>query len=243
MSWLAYEHYAYAALAVLGTLLAVWLVGRLMQHHEAHLRPFAGVVPPFINIIGVLFGLTLAFIGNDTWSARDRAMDAVFQEADGLRVLLALADEGLDAEVRAYGRAVAGEWPSLRARQTDPEVTRAADTLLRAVADPDVAARFGDNVQQMMLEKVVEIRAERDLRISLTQTHLNPLKWMGMAFLGLVTILSVAAVHIGQPRAAMLAIWLFALAAAPSAAIVLVQGNPFQIPAAVGPEPILAALR
>lgn len=243
MNWLAYEHYTYAALAVVGTLFAVWLVGRLMQRHETRLAPFAGVVPPFINIIGVLFGLTLAFIGNDTWSARDRAMDAVFREADGLRVLLALADEPLDADVRAYGHAVAGEWPRLRARQSDPAVTTAADTLLRAVAEPAVAARFGDNVQQMMLEKVVEIRAERDLRISLTQTHLNPLKWMGMAFLGLVTILSVAAVHIGHPRAAMLAVWLFALAAAPSAAIVLVQGNPFQIPAAVGPEPILAALR
>lgn len=243
MRWLAYEHYAYAALAVLGTLAAVWMVGRLMRRFDARLRPFAGVVPPFINIIGVLFGLTLAFIGNDTWSARDRAMDAVFQEADGLRVLLALSDEALAAQVRAYGHAVAAEWPELRARRVDPAVGAAADALLRAVAEPDVAARFGGNVQQLMLEKVVEIRAERDLRISLTQTHLNPLKWMGMAFLGLVTILSVAAVHIGQPRAAMLAIWLFALAAAPSAAIVLVQGNPFQIPAAVGPEPIIAALR
>jgi hypothetical protein len=35
---------------------------------------------------------------------------------------------------------------------------------------------------------------------------------------------------------------LFALAAAPTAAIVLVQGNPFQEPSSVSPAPIAAAM-
>ena len=55
-------------------------------------------------------------------------------------------------------------------------------------------------------------------------------------------ILSIAAVHLSATRAGILAITLFAVAAAPSAAIVLVQGNPFQEPAAVSAEPILQAL-
>jgi len=38
------------------------------------------------------------------------------------------------------------------------------------------------------------------------------------------------------------AIMLFALAAAPTAAIVLVQGNPFQQPSSVSPAPILLAV-
>ncbi len=36
----------------------------------------------------------------------------------------------------------------------------------------------------------------------------------------------------------MVAVLLFALAAAPTAAIVLVQGNPFQMPTSVTPAPI-----
>ena len=64
-----------------------------------------------------------------------------------------------------------------------------------------------------------------------------------MAFLGFLTLLSVAAVHLANMRAGMLAVWLFALAAAPSAAIVLIQGNPFQEPAAVSPAPLIEALR
>jgi hypothetical protein len=63
-----------------------------------------------------------------------------------------------------------------------------------------------------------------------------------MAFLGLLTLLSVAVVHAENPRAAFVAIMLFALAAAPTAAIVLVQGNPFQEPSSVSPAPIAAAV-
>ena len=94
-----------------------------------------------------------------------------------------------------------------------------------------------------MLRQVVDVRDSRDQRIGLSQTHVNPLKWLGMAFLGFVTMLSVAVVHVEHPRAALVAIWLFALAAAPTAAIVLVQGNPFQQPTTVSPAPIAALAR
>ena len=59
-----------------------------------------------------------------------------------------------------------------------------------------------------------------------------------MAFLGLLTMVSIAIVHVEQLRAATVAIVLFAVAAAPTAAIVLMQGNPFQIPSFVSPAPI-----
>jgi len=97
-------------------------------------------------------------------------------------------------------------------------------------------------VQALMLRKAIEIRDERDLRIGLSQTHVNPLKWLGMAFLGFLTLLSVSIVHVDKPRAAMVAVILFALAAAPTAAIVLIQGNPFQQPTSVTPAPIIEAV-
>lgn len=251
MNWLAYEHYGYAAVAALGTLGAVWLVGRVLhgQGAQVWLDRWRGVVPPFINVNAMLFGLTLAFIANDTWSARDRAMDAVFREADALRSLIVLAEAAsggqggaLAGAIRAYGRASADEFAALRQRNLDPRASTAADDLLRLAAAPDLGAAMGEPVQGVILAKVVQLRDDRDLRVSLSRTHLNPLKWLGMAALGFLTILSIAAVHIGAPRAAMAAIWLFALAAAPSAAIVLVQGNPFQEPAAISPAPILEAV-
>ena len=209
----------------------------------------AGLAAGCGTAIGVLFGLTLAFLANDTWSAHDRAMNAVFKEADSLRSIVVLSQqlaepargEVLDA-VSHYGQASAGEWPMLAARQSSTEVAALADALLNLLASPTIAAGTSNSVQALMLRKAVEIRDERDLRISLTQTHVNPLKWLGMAFLGFLTLLSISVVHLDKPRAAMVAVILFALAAAPTAAIVLIQGNPFQQPTSVTPAPIIDAV-
>lgn len=249
-NWHTYDHYGYAAIAVLGTLVAVVLIQWLLQRSPwaPWLGTLAGVAPPFINIIGVLFGLTLAFLANDTWSAHDRAMNAVYKEADSLRSILALSANlppPLAARLRAvvsdYARASASEWPQLAQRSSSRAVSDQADGLLALLATAEIAAA-GSNVQALMLRKASEIRDERDQRIALSQTHVNPLKWLGMGFLGLLTLLSVAVVHVDRPRAALVAILLFALAAAPTAAIVLVQGNPFQEPTSVTAAPILAAV-
>ena len=247
-----YDHYLYALVALGGTALGVASIQRFLCHSRWSVwaRSLHGVVPPFINIIGVLFGLTLAFLANDTWSAHDRASNAVFREADALRSLVTLSSalpEPLRGQVRGalagYGQASAGEWDLLARRQSSAQVPERADQLLRLLSSRAVADATSENVQSLMLRKVSDIRDQRDQRIGLSQTHVNPLKWLGMAFLGLVTLLSLAAVHVDNPRAALVSMVLFALAAAPTAAIVLIQGNPFEQPAAVSPAPIAAAVQ
>lgn len=249
--WQAYDHYAYAAIAAGGTFVAVVLVWWLMVRSPwtGWVRSLKGVVPPFINIIGVLFGLTLAFLANDTWTAHDRAINAVLREADSIQSLSVLSaglSPGRGDEMRGavadYVRDDVAEWPLLAHERTDPAVDRDANRLLSLVADRAVAEAVGTTVQRVMLEHVASIRANRSIRIELSQTHVNPLKWLGMAFLGLLTLLSVAVVHADNTRAAMTGIILFALAGAPTSAIVLIHGNPFQQPSAVSPAPIVNAL-
>ena len=251
MTLTTHDHYGYALVALLGTGLAVWAVLRWMTHPAWQTRVLAlhGVAPPFINIVGVLFGLTLAFIANDTWSAHDKATTAVHHEADELRSLVVLAGalpeplrRDLVQGLTDYAQASAQEWQQLARRESSPQAHAKADELLRRVATPEVAQAVNGNVQALMLRAVTDIRQARDQRISLSKTHLNPLKWLGMAYLGLMCIVSVAVVHVGQPRAAAAALVLFALSAAPTAAIVLVQGNPFQQPSFVSAQPILDAV-
>lgn len=241
--WGAWDHWGLAGLALIGTFVAsAVLIGRLRDpEHGARLRAYAGVAPPFVNIVGVLFALTLAFLGNDTWNAHDRALDAVTREADGLRSVLALS-HGLDdarrdeigGAVRAYAASAATtEWPLLARRRAAPETGIALDRLLALVADRDLGERLGSAVHARLLEEVVVVREARAHRVALSRTHVNPLKWLGMAFLGFVTMLTVAIIHVETPRAAFAAIVLFAAAAAPTAAIVLMQGNPFQQPTSV----------
>jgi hypothetical protein len=110
------------------------------------------------------------------------------------------------------------------------------------LSSDEMASAVNSSVQSLMLQQFVQVRSMRDLRIALSHTHVNPLKWLGMAFLGFLTMISIAMVHVDRSRAELLAILLFAAAAAPTAAIILVHGNPFQQPAAVTPAPIAVVL-
>lgn len=252
MSWRIYDHYGYALIAVVGTILALAALQWIIQHPKLAdwRKSLHGVAPPFINIVGVLFGLTLAFLANDTWVAHDRAVKAVYKEADSLHAIMTLSKEladplrsELQQAVTAYADANVAEWPELANRRINPDVSARADALFGLLASSQVRATTGDNVQELMLRKMSDLSDERDQRIALSQTHVNPLKWFGMGFLGLLTLISVAIVHLDRPKAAFAAMLIFALAAAPTAAIVLIQGNPFQPPSNVTPEPIMHAVQ
>lgn len=252
MNLSTYDHYGYAVVALLGTFGAVWavLLALARPAWQPRLRQYQGVVPPFINIVGVLFGLTLAFIANDSWNAHDKATSAVYREAGELRslgVLSGTLPETVQSELRLalvrYAESAADEWLHLSRRESSGQTDAVSAALLLRVASREVAAAAGEGLRGQMLRSVAELRQSRELRISLSQTHLNPLKWLGMAFLGLMCILSVAVVHVDHPRAAAASLLLFALSAAPTAAIVLVQGNPFQQPSFVSAQPLLDAVR
>lgn len=244
-----HDHYLLAAFALFGTLAAaivlLWLAHA--TRFAPMIRRYRGLSPPFVNIIGVLFALTLAFLANDTWNAHDRAVTAIYHEAGSLHSIHALAQalppalrERAQAAIGAYIDAAKAEWPLLGHRQSLPVTDQAIARLQEILARPDMAANLAPAVHAEMLHQAMAVRDWREQRISLSQTHVNPLKWLGMAFLGLLTMISIAMVYVDQPKAEFLAIALFAAAAAPTAAIVLIQGNPFQQPGAVTMEPITA---
>jgi hypothetical protein len=245
-----YDQYVLAGVALIGTfagmLFLMWLSQRSPLASAIH--RYRGMAQNFLQVINVIFALNLAFLANDTWGAHERAVAAVFQEAGALRDVVDLADTvgeagrtAVRAAVADYVRAAAdAEWPMLARRQSDPAAGRALDALLGVLAgDADVLVA-SPTVHAAMLGQAVRVRALRNERITLSRTHVNPLKWLGMAFLGFLTMASIAMVHVDQPRAEVAALVLFATAAAPTAAIILVHGNPFQEPMATSPAPLLA---
>lgn len=249
--WQTYHHYAYGAVATLGTLAAVAAIGWLMTSAlwAAWAPAMEQVTGPFLNVLGVLFGLTLAFLANDTWTAHDRARSAVLREVDAIRRLdilteavPAAAQPALRQAVRDYVRAAVEEWPALARCDFSPTASVAADGLLRRFSGLATGIGCQPPLLQAMLGAVTEVRENRDIRIGLSRTHVNPLKWLGMAFLGFLTIVSIAVVHAGDPATALIGMGLFGLASAPTATIVLIHGNPFQPPSAVSAARLAAAL-
>lgn len=247
-----YDQYYFAAIVIVGTYLAasglLWLTQA--SRCAGYFQRFHGVAQNFLTVINVIFALNLAFLANDTWTAHDRALDAVYQEAGGLRTIMDFAETlpqpgrgQIAGAAKAYAEVVvADEWPLLARRGSSPAAAERLDRLVGLLAAADAATDVPPAVRSQALEQAVRVRSMRDVRIALSQTHVNPLKWMGMAFLGFLTMISITMVHIQVPRAQMLAVLLFATAAAPTAALILVHGNPFQKPMAVSPAPIAAAV-
>ncbi len=248
----AYDQYYLAVAVLVGTyaaaLAVIWVAQR--SRFSEFIGSFRGVAENFATVINVIFALNLAFIANDTWSAHERALDAVYLEAGHLQNVVDLAvhlPDGprakVEAAVTSYARlTVETEWPLLGRRESSAAVSRQLDTLLALLSGASVTASASDNTQAEMLRQAIAVRSTRDRRIALSQNHVNPLKWLGMAFLGAVTIVAIAIVHIDHARAQVLTILLFATAAAPTAAIILIHGNPFQAPMAVSPAPIAAII-
>ena len=243
-----FDNDLYAATALLGSALAVLGLTQVLRQPSLRraLADWTGVAPPFINVIGVLFGLTLAFIANDTWNAQEQAIQTVHHQAQALHSIVTLSEpldapvrERIQAASRASAMASAQEWSFLAKRTVSPLAESAMQELLSACLDPAIEHARGTGLAHVLAQLAAQADAERAQRIAISQIHVNPLKWLGMGFLGLLTLLSVAAVHVHQPRAASLSMVLFALAAAPIAAVVLVQANPFERPCFVSAEPLV----
>lgn len=246
----AFDYDLFAAFAIVGSIIGAWFLIWLSQtsRYSRFIHSFRGVAPNFLSVMGVLFALNLVFLANDTWHARDRALDAVYEEADALNTILVLARQlpepihsDVETAVRRYARArVTTEWPALARRQSSFEVSGKLDSLLSRLSAPDVGKALNQAVYRQMLAEVLAVRGDRNTSIAVSQTHVNPLKWLGMAFLGFLMMASIVLVHVDIGRAEVIAVIIFVAAAAPTAAIVLVQGNPFQGLLTISPAPIAA---
>jgi hypothetical protein len=119
------------------------------------------------------------------------------------------AQNGAQAALQAYAGAAVAEWSDLGRREVSAATSQAADELLGRLTGPALVSALSQPAANSALGLAMKIRQSRDERIALSQIHVNPLKWLGMAFLGFLTMMSVAAVHIGAPRAMILSVSLF----------------------------------
>ena len=210
-------------------------------------RPFfksgAEVVAPFGNLLALLFGLFAAFLANDVSVHVERAHKAVNREANAMAVVVdvagALAGGGKTLERAAveFGqRTTRADWSS---RQQ----TAAADALSLAMLHEVLfggLATADSQVRQTAAATIMELRAARNEMIAVARSHTSAQKWIAFA-LGILTQFGIVIVHFGRPRAAALAVTLFAIGMAFMLWVVLMRLDPFGGENAVPLTPIGAA--
>ena len=206
-------------------------------------QSLAGVVAPYASALAVLFALLTGFLANDVWDREERASRAVLAERDGLlevHGLSAVSDmAGVRDALLTYLRTVvADEWP----RMADQERSRTADealaVLLREVARPDVGPEIAPAVRGALLNGVLRARSARDDRLVLSNDQSDATKWLSVLILALLTKVALAVVHLDRPRAQLVALIVFGVAAATTLGLIAVRERPFAGAVRVSPAPL-----
>jgi len=210
----------------------VWLT------HLSAARPFfascIGITGPFFASVAVLFSLFAAFLSSDVQHRQTEANAAVFREADGIRTILrlseALGQSGapVGSAAIAYDQNVLGkEWPAMRQGADIADDLAAVRNLSIAVLAPALAASIPPAAHQAMLDALVQVRQARLERLILTAGISDPMNWLAVLILGVLTQIAVAVVQLDKLRPQALALFVFTSAFIATVVLIGLAEHPF----------------
>ncbi|WP_249159051.1 DUF4239 domain-containing protein [Bradyrhizobium tropiciagri] len=212
-------------------------------------KSFKTVSPGLLPVLGVIFGLFVAFTAAQVWGDSDRAHSAVSREASALRAVVLLS-AGLPAEngaklrglVRAYiEQAKTVEWPMM-ARQT-ASLHGSPPSLVEALQL--VIALKGQDQQVVQRELISALQSAFDARrqrIIVSQAEVNAVKWWCLYLLAVCEMLALAMIHCENRLASALTLGLFTTGVAAAVLLVVAHDRPFTGQISISPEPLLQVM-
>jgi len=215
---------------------------------EQRARSFKSISPGMLPVLGIIFGLFVAFTAAQVWNDSDRASTAVSREASALRAAVLLA-AGLPAEQEARLRgllrqyveeAVKVEWPMMAHQaaslRTSPPALAEA---LQVVASTMPQGAGQQTAQREIVASLQTALDARRQRIIVSNAEVNPVKWWCLYLQAACALLVIGLVHCDNRLAASIAMGLFATGVAASVLLIAAHDRPFTGEISVGPEPLL----
>ncbi len=211
-------------------------------------KTFKSVSVGMLPVLGIIFGLFVAFVAAQVWSDNDHATAAVSQEAGALRSALVFAksfrgepDERLRGLVRDYVQDAANvEWPMMSHQ------TASLGTTPRALADalqfvlsltPDGPGQ--QTAQQEIISAIERALEARRQRIVISRAEVNLVKWVCLYLQAMSVLLAIAIVHHEDRGASLIALTLFATGVAASVLLIAAHDRPFIGQLSVKPDLLL----
>jgi hypothetical protein len=211
-------------------------------------KSFQAISPGMLPVLGIIFGLFVAFTAAQVWSDSERASAAVSREASALRTVLLLGtalppeQEGrLRDLVRNYVQQAAKvEWPMM-ARQkasltTTPVALNEALQLVVALIPQGPGQQAAQREIITALGSALDARRQR---IIISQAEVNFVKWWCLYLQAICELAVIALVHCGNRVASGIAMGLFATGVAASVLLIAAHDRPFTGQISIGPEPLL----
>ena len=210
-------------------------------------RALKGVSPGLLPPLGIIFGLLVAFLAAQVWGDLDRARTAVNQEASALRTVVILSDgfpgqaDRLRGLIRQHIQAAQREeWPAMASRRAT--ITMIPTPLAEAMRTTLTLPVQGDGqvaAQQAIIGALGQALEARRQRILISQSAVNPIKWISLLLQAICTLTAIAMVHSDNRTTAAVALGLFSTAIAVSILLITAHDRPFIGQNAVPPTVLL----
>ncbi len=204
--------------------------------------PRVQIVAPFFSVVSVLFALLTGFAANDAWERQRAATRAILAERDAILAIHELSVATVSDmspirdDLRRYLElVVTEEWPLMREARSSARAEAELGKLLAQLASPKITQEAGATAHQALLQLWQRVHGARSDRLALGEQSTDEQKWLTILVLTLLTQLSIAVVHLGNPRSQALALMIFSLAALSTLGLIAVKEHPFDGPLAVAP--------
>jgi hypothetical protein len=211
-------------------------------------KSFKAISPGMLPVLGIIFGLFVAFTAAQVWSDNDRAAAAVSREASALRAV-ELLGAGLPAEqegrlrdlIRDYvEQAAKVEWPMMARQQASLRAAPAAlAEALQLVVSMTPQGAGQQTAQREIIAALGSALDARRQRIIVSQAEVNSVKWWCLYLQAICELLAIAAVHCDNRLASAMAMGLFATGVAASVLLIAAHDRPFTGQISIGPGPLL----
>jgi hypothetical protein len=249
--WLHALPVPWMALAIFGItylLAAVIHAGVAVLAAGHRTKSFKAVSSSMLPVLGIIFGLFVAFTAAQVWNDNDHATATVNREASALRsaIVFAAAFPG-EGETKLLGLmrgyiqdTTAVEWPLMEHRAASLKAPpRQLIETLQLVLSLPTDSRGQQTAQREITTALENALDARRQRIIVSYAEVNLVKWLCLYLQAACVMLAIALVHCDDRLASLTAIGLFATGAAASVLLIAAHDRPFIGQLAITPEPLL----
>lgn len=234
--------------SVLLSCLGLWLVNRTFPHDTRQKNNDAATF--FIQVLGTVYGILLAFVVVVVWQRFETARDIVEKEGNAVASMFhevrALPQPGagrVTEAVRRYVNVVMNEeWPAMEGGQRSAHAMKVTDDLWVAMTSIEPRDDRENTILAASLQNLNELNDARRLRLLAAQGGLPPLMWALLIGGGIITIIFTYFFSSPNFRAQIVMTALFAASIAFILFLTAAIDHPFSGDLKVTPEPLQLAL-
>jgi len=216
------------------------------------------LVPPFLSLPAVMFAFLMGFMSSDAWQNYSYARTALINESVAITRILNIPigtpelQKSIKLSMQTYLESVLNEeWADSINKSPSPKAQASIDSMELSIWKGVAACGQASGNSQLCIDPVMsgafigglnDLRAARKQRLSLGYVGSADGKWILAIILGLISVISVAAVHRHNIKTGITALILYCLSIWIALGIAVLFSNPYEGSERLQPIPFMTTL-